>query len=372
MLTWGSWISSKLRGCCVRPEDFILSEAPALTPWPGLDSPVSSALTPLADLIISMGELAAMEIPPREMIVEPFLPTSSLSMTFAARGVGKTWFTMQMACAISTGKPFFEWYVPIARRVLYVDGEMPLQLLQERFCWLLHGLSYENLDVLPSESLWADGHPLNLNDIGSQKRFQEGLDALEDSGKRPALIILDNLSSLCSGVDSNDNDALDGLLGWLMGLRHQGYAVMLVHHAGKSGEQRGASRREDLLDTSIKLTGTETPGMDGAAFKIEFTKTRGRKPRPEFLSVTLEKGEHGEPVWGHVKTLPEYMRALMLIRDESPKDITALGGLLDVSRQAARKHITKLRELGYLTPAALSITNKGWKALATLEGAHAA
>ena len=28
---------------------------------------------------------------------------------------------------------------------------------------------------------------------------------------------------------------------------------MFVHHAGKSGDQRGTSRREDLLDYSIRL-----------------------------------------------------------------------------------------------------------------------
>jgi putative DNA primase/helicase len=29
--------------------------------------------------------------------------------------------------------------------------------------------------------------------------------------------------------------------------------LLIVHHTGKGGEQRGTSRREDVLDTSISL-----------------------------------------------------------------------------------------------------------------------
>jgi len=35
--------------------------------------------------------------------------------------------------------------------------------------------------------------------------------------------------------------------GWLLVLRRRGISVMVIHHAGKSGLQRGTSRREDVL-----------------------------------------------------------------------------------------------------------------------------
>jgi hypothetical protein len=74
-----------------------------------------------------------------------------------------------------------------------------------------------------------------------------------------------------------------------------GYAVLLVHHTGKSGDQRGASRREDLLDTSIKLVKPEngSGGVDGAEFEVHFTKTRGETPRPPKLTVRLREDEDG-------------------------------------------------------------------------------
>ena len=40
---------------------------------------------------------------------------------------------------------------------------------------------------------------------------------------------------------------------WLLELRRRGMTVLLIHHAGKSGDQRGTSAREDIMDTVISL-----------------------------------------------------------------------------------------------------------------------
>ena len=39
---------------------------------------------------------------------------------------------------------------------------------------------------------------------------------------------------------------------WLLRLRRRGVSVLVVHHAGKNGDQRGISKREDLLDTASR------------------------------------------------------------------------------------------------------------------------
>ncbi|MEI6827094.1 MAG: helix-turn-helix domain-containing protein [Desulfuromonadales bacterium] len=50
---------------------------------------------------------------------------------------------------------------------------------------------------------------------------------------------------------------------------------MFVHHSGKSGDQRGASKREDTLDTVVKLIRpAEYEPSQGAAFEIIFEKAR--------------------------------------------------------------------------------------------------
>jgi hypothetical protein len=147
--------------------------------------------------------------------------------------------------------------------------------------------------------------------------------------------VIDNLSSMTAGGDENSNSELDSLLQFLIGLRHKGFAIVLVHHTGKSGDQRGASRREDLLDTSIKLSapkGDETPAH-GAKFSIDFVKTRGEKPDPDQLTVELVTGQYGGLSWilDRQQAAPAYMGALAIIRDSKPGTQTAIAIALGVS-----------------------------------------
>jgi putative DNA primase/helicase len=54
-------------------------------------------------------------------------------------------------------------------------------------------------------------------------------------------------------------------------------AVLLIHHAGVNGRQRGTSRREDALDTVIALRRPEDYSPEqGARFEIHFEKLRNR------------------------------------------------------------------------------------------------
>src|SRR5271166_1020948 len=64
---------------------------------------------------------------------------------------------------------------------------------------------------------------------------------------------------------------------WLLRLRREGISVLLVHHAGTNGRQRGTSRREDALDTVIALRRPEDYSPEQSArFEIHFEKLRNR------------------------------------------------------------------------------------------------
>ena len=64
---------------------------------------------------------------------------------------------------------------------------------------------------------------------------------------------------------------------WLLQLRRQGVAVLLIHHAGTNGRQRGTSRREDALDTVIALRRPDDYSPEqGARFEVHFEKLRNR------------------------------------------------------------------------------------------------
>lgn len=306
---------------------------------------------PLLDFLLSIDELVNLDLPERESIIAPFLPAQSLSMVFAPRGLGKSWFCMQLALAVADGRKFFAWDVPAARRVLYIDGEMPQKTLVDRFRSLSHGLP-SILDVLSSERLWIDDRGLNLNRVEDQARVSELLEQMDTLGRQPELIIIDNLSSMTSGGDENSNSELDNLLQFLVRLRHKGFAILLVHHSGKGGDQRGASRREDLLDTSIKLNAVKNGEvLKGAKFEVEFVKVRGERPNPDKLEAELITGEHGCLEWsiGGKKVLSPQTKLLIAIRDISPKNQGDLVDNLGVTQAAVSQQIKRGRENGHIT-----------------------
>ncbi len=250
----------------------------------------------LANFLLSAKDLAELDIPPRDMIVEPFIPTNSINMMYARRGLGKTWVALTLATAIALGNDFLAYRVPKARPVLFIDGEMPLTDLQSRVK-SMGADDIGNLEILSSEIMHREFHALNINREEDRELITAMLERMAEQDRKPALIVIDNLSSMRMGVEENDNSALDLILLWLLSLRHKGYAILLVHHASKSGDQRGASRLEDLLDTTIRLSPPAEPSSAGASLVLEFTKTRGVMPEPERLAMQLVEGEDGVLKW---------------------------------------------------------------------------
>jgi putative DNA primase/helicase len=220
---------------------------------------------------IDLQELFALDIKPREMVLDPILPEKGLVMIYAARGTGKTHFANSIAYAVATGGKFLRWQAPKARRVLLIDGEMPGAALRDRLKPIM-----EAAEVRPEPGMFqvlagdlVDGGIGNLASSKLQAALDPWLQGIE-------LLILDNLSSLTAVIRDNDAESWTPIQEWLLRLRRRGISVLIVHHAGKGGEQRGTSRREDVLDTSISLRRpTDYVASEGARFEVHIEKGRG-------------------------------------------------------------------------------------------------
>ncbi len=90
------------------------------------------------------------------------------------------------------------------------------------------------------------------------------------------LLIIDNLATLCRVGKENESESWLPIQTWLLTLRRRGIAVILIHHANKSGGQRGTSSRENVMDSVIALRPTkdQTP-KDTARFEVHLEKSRG-------------------------------------------------------------------------------------------------
>jgi putative DNA primase/helicase len=215
--------------------------------------------------------LGSFKIPPREKIVGEWFRESDLGFIHARRGLGKTWFSLGLATSIANDTGFGPWKTHGKLPVLYADGEMPLESIQQRIDGM--GAS-DNLFVLNHESLFQDKQKsLNLADPTAQDAITS---LCLDKGIK--VVIFDNLSCLFTGIKENDNDAWEMVLPWLLSMRRHRISVIIVAHSGRDGKNmRGASRREDAAFFVIRLEDVTDIGgepLEGAKFVSVFTKNR--------------------------------------------------------------------------------------------------
>lgn len=220
---------------------------------------------------IDIGEFLSRQFPPREMMFAPWLPSHGIAMIHAPRGIGKTHVALGTAWAIHAGTGFLRWTAPQPRRVLLLDGEMPAVVLQHRLAAVANASGHppqpNNLKIAAAD-LTRDGLP-DISDPASQ-RFYSKVVADAD------LVVVDNVSTLCRALKENDANSWTPVQNWALQLRRSGKSVLLIHHAGKTGTQRGTSRKEDVLDTVIGLRRPPDYSADqGARFEVYYEKSRG-------------------------------------------------------------------------------------------------
>jgi RecA-family ATPase len=205
-------------------------------------------LDPVVPSFVPVGlkDFLALDIPARGSLLHPILPEKGLVMTYSPRGMGKSWFGRSIALAVSHGLNLMRWTNSKPKHVLLVDGEMPLADLQIRLRVIATGLGIsvpnDNLKILAADQIERG---INLSNPEDQRELEKHLDGVD-------LLILDNLSTLTT-TSEGASDAWLPIQTWLLKLRRMGTAVLLIHHAGLNGRQRGTSRREDALDTVIAL-----------------------------------------------------------------------------------------------------------------------
>jgi putative DNA primase/helicase len=233
-----------------------------------LTPPEQTQLT-LRDALLDYAAMLALELPERPSLF-PFLPEGGNVMAFGPRGVGKTFLNLTLTASLSTGTPFLRWAAPPPTGVLYVDGEMDLDDLRSRMTALLPEPPKAPLAFLTSHYVY---HKLGCDLVLTKEEVRQEITSILDDNPEFRVLILDNISCLFSGIDEDKKTHWEPIGAWLVRLRHRGVTTLLVHHAGKGGQQRGTSGREDSLDTVIQLNKpADYSQQEGCHFEIEFTK----------------------------------------------------------------------------------------------------
>lgn len=331
---WDAMHGAKSYGLMTMERALVKTSPQEVQPTP---APKKKQLPP--PTIITAGNLLAQHFPPRKNLLSPWLPEQGLCLLHAYRGVGKTHVSLGIACAVATGSDFLGWQADRPQGVLFIDGEMPVVTIQERIANTLS--TRENTLVDNLRIITPDLQQGGIPDLGT-KQGQNQIDAVLT--KDIKLIIVDNISTVCRSTLENKSDSWLPVQEWALRMRAQGKSVLLVHHDGKGGQQRGSSRKEDVLDTVIQLTHPRSYSFDqGAVFEVHFLKNRGihgddAKPFEAKLSSS-----DGAFIW-KTKTLEESNQdkvEKLLLQGCRQKDVSEE---LNISRGYAYKLINKIKK----------------------------
>lgn len=295
------------------------------------------------DSSLPLDEFLKRDLPPRRWIVEGLLQERDTAMLHSFRGIGKSRFAQGLACGVTAGGEFLRYLCPEPRGALLVDGELPAEELQMMLLAQVSGWAGE--PVAPFKILASDllDEPLgSLATRAGQEKVEASLEGID-------LVILDNISTLCGGSGpENDAESWEPVQNWLLRLRRRGLTVLLVHHDGKSGRQRGTSKREDVLSQVIQLRrpANYSPS-EGCRFEVHLTKARGvhgEAAMPFEAQLQTDEGRRATWTWRPLE-IDRKERILDLVRSGVSKQ-RAIARALGVSPATVNRNIQELRAEG--------------------------
>jgi RecA-family ATPase len=246
-------------------------------------------------LCLSPAEWEARDLPPEDKLLGPFSTTARAELS-ADTGLGKTMLGLALAHAMARGVPFLHWHPGRAGRVLYIDGEMPGELIKARLgaarSWfgLSEPLGRDRLCVLSKADVEDQMPPL---DSPEGERWLLGF--CEQVGRFDH-ITFDNRACLTIGDLFGDDASTQTVKSLQRELTKQKIGQLWLHHTGyEASRGYGRKSREWELDSVAVGERLEEQNDADVAMRITFKKarrrTRDNRADYEPVEVTLQRGE---------------------------------------------------------------------------------
>lgn len=209
-----------------------------------------------------------LSLPPKEWLIKDIIGPGDLGMIFGDSGTGKTFLAIDLIMSAITGLTWarhFEVTEPLS--VAYCTNE-GLSGLPDRFraAQQWYQASDEALERLTFYPMLPQLFDANAALYIS--RFVRDYKAVK--GDRLDLLFIDTLDNASLGSKENDNSDASVIADATRIARDAlGCATMLMHHAGKSGEYRGASAYKGDADIMIKVErkSEESPYIEFSCYK---------------------------------------------------------------------------------------------------------
>lgn len=309
-----------------------------LTQCPTLSDKSPLASTPTSWRLVPRAALHT--LPKISYLVEGIIPERGLVVIYGPSGVGKTFFSLDVALTIAQES-----------KVVYMAAEGEYGYNPRITAWETHhNKSGDNLVMC----LGA----VPMLDSGNVEMFIEACQAYE-----PKAVFIDTLARAMPGADENSSRDMGLFIQSCDKVaRNLDAVTILVHHTGKYGtNERGSSALRGASDVMVQVVG------DDDIIKVECSKTKDAKPFDDRyykllpVNITLDGGTLEQPCIvpaEKVQQTPDdplgknQRKVLEVLTLSIYEDGAVFSDLLDscdVSRSQLPRTLSRLKDLGFVT-----------------------
>jgi len=275
-------------------------------------------------IVVDFHELLSLKLPDPQWLMEPLLTRGGTMMLYSWAGWGKSYIATDMAFRIAIGKPEIfgghrgaggGWPIHGPARVLYIYGEMHGSKIRERLVhiarghgvdvpkkdWL--GLMSKDYQTIERAPRCARAWRPSMSTAADRRYIEERI-----FGGGYELLVLDNISTLWSAAQEEQSQQTAILKDWFIDLNMRGVTVLVLQHAGKSGDFLGDSAQIHILDALIKLkhAGNYNKKTDGLRVIVDIEKNRYECSNPSWLAPFETKLEVTPECGAQFLTRPAY------------------------------------------------------------------
>jgi len=226
--------------------------------------------------------------------VEGLLTDGGASVVYGPSNCGKSFWTLDLAAAVATGKPFRGELATEQGAVVYVALEGS------------HG-ARNRIEALKRGGRLPTGTPLflcfeavSLLELGHAGRLAASVtQAAEQSAMPCRLVILDTLARAMGGGDENKGQDMGTAVASMDAVRAAtGAHVLLVHHCGKNEAlgARGHSSLRAAVDTEIEISRPEGETVSTVRATKQRDMPQGEAMPFSLDQVTLGTDRRGRPI----------------------------------------------------------------------------
>jgi hypothetical protein len=238
----------------------------------------------------SYADIVRNPLPPVEYDVDRLIPRGARVLLYGEPSGGKTWLALSLGLALGAGQKWAgEFAVPAPRRVLYVDEEMPPQILESRI-WRL-GRGGENAETVSFKWL---SRPGLLFTSGGVSRLLSSCEAGEFD---PEVVIVDSVRRVLCGSE-NDAEAVANFWRTTRPICTT-RTFIVIHHMKKPNPQGGNDARYRASGSTDLIAGVDVAfavtRKQGDAMLVECVKAR-HAVEPEPFIVSLYDESDNKPI----------------------------------------------------------------------------